>query len=661
MDLNQVYHKIDKLRNQIKKYNEAYYQKDSPLVDDATFDKIFKELKDLEEKYPDYKPQEKLTNKVSGERSKKFKEHKHTYRLYSLDNSNNIEELKKWYEKTLKDLDTNRKVSFVAELKIDGLACALTYKNGELEIGSTRGDGFVGEDITKNLLTISDIPHKLPQPLDIDVRGEVYMPISSFEKLNEQQAINNEKLFANPRNAASGSLRQLDSEITKKRSLKFFSYAAIIESQNDIKTHYKTLDLLQSLGFQVNNNRKLCHNLEEIIDFCNFWQDERFKLDYATDGIVIKVNELDYEEDLGYTSRAPKWATAYKFPPEEVWTKLLEVEYNIGKTGAITPVAIMQPVSLGGTIVKRASLHNFDEMKRLDLAIGDKVLVKKAAEIIPKVIKASHTEDMKSIDLPQKCPSCGAILNKPENEVNFYCSNIFCPSQIVAKLEFFASKSGMDIDGMGAQIVRQLYNLGLIKTFDDFYKLKYDDFLKLNLVKEKTATNLLNAINKSKNTTLAKFLTALSIKHVGKETASLVANVFDTLNKLENATYEELAQIQGVGDKIAKSVFEWFKNEHNLNMIKNMLQLGITFEENKNVQISDKFKDKSFVITGTLSQKRTYYEDKIKGNGGKIASQVSKNTSYLLCGDNPGSKYDKALNLRVIILNENEFNNMLQA
>ena len=659
MDINQVYHKIDKLRNQIKKYNEAYYQKDSPLVDDATFDKLYRELKELEEKYPDYKPEEKLTNKVSGERSKKFKEHKHTYRLYSLDNSNNLEELRKWVEKTVKDLGETRKVSFVAELKIDGLACALTYKNGQLEIGSTRGDGFVGEDITKNLLTITDIPHKLSQPLDIDVRGEVYMPISSFEKLNEQQTLNNEKLFANPRNAASGSLRQLDSEITKKRNLKFFSYAAIIESQNDIKTHYETLDLLQSLGFSVNSNKKLCKNVEEIIEFCNFWENERFKLDYATDGIVIKVNELNFEEDLGYTSRAPKWATAYKFPPEKVWTKLVNIEYNIGKTGAITPVAIMQPVSLGGTIVKRASLHNFDEIKRLDLAIGDKVLVKKAAEIIPKVVEAKHTDDMKPIKLPQKCPSCDSLLNKPENEVNFYCSNILCPSQIVAKLEFFASKSGMDIDGMGSKIVRQLYNLGLIKTFDDFYKLEYDDFLKLNLVKEKTATNLLNAINKSKNTTLAKFLTALSIKHVGKETALLISNDFNTLDKLENATFEQLAQIQGIGDKIAKSVYEWFKNEHNLNIVKDMLQLGVTFEEINNAQVSDKFKDKTFVITGTLSQKRSYYEEKIKQNGGKVSSQVSKNTSYVLCGENPGSKYDKALNLHVIILNEDEFNNML--
>lgn len=659
MDINQVYHKIDKLRNQIKKYNEAYYQKDSPLVDDATFDKLYRELKELEEKYPDYKPEEKLTNKVSGERSKKFKEHKHTYRLYSLDNSNNLEELRKWVEKTVKDLGETRKVSFVAELKIDGLACALTYKNGQLEIGSTRGDGFVGEDITKNLLTITDIPHKLSQPLDIDVRGEVYMPISSFEKLNEQQTLNNEKLFANPRNAASGSLRQLNSEITKKRNLKFFSYAAIIESQNDIKTHYETLDLLQSLGFSVNSNKKLCKNVEEIIEFCNFWENERFKLDYATDGIVIKVNELNFEEDLGYTSRAPKWATAYKFPPEKVWTKLVNIEYNIGKTGAITPVAIMQPVSLGGTIVKRASLHNFDEIKRLDLAIGDKVLVKKAAEIIPKVVEAKHTDDMKPIKLPQKCPSCDSLLNKPENEVNFYCSNILCPSQIVAKLEFFASKSGMDIDGMGSQIVRQLFNLGLIKTFDDFYKLEYDDFLKLTLVKEKTATNLLNAINKSKNTTLAKFLTALSIKHVGKETALLISNDFNTLDKLENATFEQLAQIQGIGDKIAKSVYEWFKNEHNLNIVKNMLQLGVTFEEINNAQISDKFKDETFVITGTLSQKRSYYEEKIKQNGGKVSSQVSKNTSYVLCGENPGSKYDKALNLHVIILNEDEFNNML--
>lgn len=660
MDLNKVYHKIDNLRNQIKKYNEAYYEKDAPLIDDAAFDRIYRELKELEEKYPEYKKEEKITDKVSGKSSKKFSEHQHKYRLYSLDNSNNIDELCKWIEKVKKDLGEKSKVSFVCELKIDGLACALTYKNGVLETGATRGDGFIGENITKNLLTLNDIPQKLSKQLDIDVRGEVYMPVSSFEKLNEIQALNNEKPFANPRNAASGSLRQLDYEITKKRNLKFFAYAAIFESKVSIKTHFETMKLLKELGFDVNQNIKLCHNVDEIIEFCKYWENERFKLDYATDGIVVKVNELNYEDELGYTSRAPKWATAYKFPPEEVWTQLLDIEYNIGKTGAITPVAVMKPVSLGGTIVKRASLHNFDEIKRLDLSLGDKVLIKKAAEIIPKVIKVDHTKDAIPIELPQKCPDCSSNLVKPPNEVNFYCINVFCPSQIVSKLEFFASKSGMDIDGMGSQIVNKLYNLGLIKTYDDFYKLKYDDLLKLDLVKEKTATNLLNAINKSKNTTLAKFLTALSIKHVGKETASIIASEFKTIDEIIKTSYIDFAKIPGIGEKIAKSLYDWFNDDINLTIVKNMIQYGVTFEESKITNVSKKLENKTFVITGTLSQKRSFYEEKIKENGGKVVSQVSKNTTYLLCGDNPGSKYDKALNLHVIILNEDDFKKLLE-
>lgn len=661
---NIVYKRIDQLREEIKKYNEAYYNQDKSLIEDSKYDELYKELKKLESENKEYKPEENITKKVGATPSSKFKEHKHKIRLYSLDNSNSIEELEKWYKRIEKDLGQQKEtdIELVSELKIDGLAVALSYKEGKLEIGATRGDGIIGEDITENLLNVTGIPRELPCKINIEVRGEVYMPISSFEKLNEEglEKKNKEKVFANPRNAASGSLRQLDPKITAKRNLYFFAYTGILtteeyKKESRINTQKKMLDYLKNLGFNTNPNSKIATNLTKAIEFCNYWENERFKLDYATDGVVIKVNNIEYQNEIGYTSRAPKWATAFKFPPEEVWTKLESIEFSVGKTGAVTPIAIMKPVSLGGTIVKRAGLYNFDEIKRLNLGINDKVLIKKAAEIIPKVIKSEKENDSIEIKLPEVCPSCGTKLVKPINEVNLYCPNIYnCKAQIKGRLEYFVSKEGMDIEGLGPSIIEQLYEKGYVKTFSDIYKLTKEKLMTLDLIKEKSAQNILNGIEKSKNPSLNKFITSLGIRHTGKETAQLITGELESLERIKKATKKELNSIIGIGEIIAENIYEYFHDKRNLEELKKLEDLGVKIKEIDKKKISENLKDKTFVLTGSLTFPRGFYEEKIKLNGGKITNTVSKNTSYLVVGNNPGSKFDKAKNLHVTILNEEE-------
>ena len=653
--------RIEELKAEITKHNKAYYEQDNPTISDFEYDELFRELKKLEELYPEYATPDSPTQKVGSQASDKFKEIKHKYRLYSLDNSNNPDDLKKWYERIKKDYP-NEIIDVVTELKIDGLACALSYKNGILTTGATRGDGIVGEVITDNIKQIKNIPQKLSKPMNIEVRGEVYMPVSSFEKLNENQRLEGGKEFANPRNAAAGSLRQDNSEITGKRDLKFFAYAAVFPDGNSPKTHYDILTLLRELGFTVNENAKLHDNIISVLQYCEFWETERQKLDYATDGIVVKLNDINKQTESGYTARAPKWATAYKFPPEEIETTLLEIELSVGKTGALTPVAILDPVQLAGTIVKRASLHNFEEIERLGINIGDKVIIKKAAEIIPKVIKKSpNSTDNGYFTQPEFCPCCGSKLVKPEGEVVLYCPNaLSCPAQIKGRIEFWCSKEGMDIDGMGESIVDNAVEKGLIKDVADIYSLTESELMTLDLIKEKSAQNLLKSINESKSRTLKKFLTSLSIKLVGKETAELIAREFITLENVKNATKEQLVSIDGIGEKVADSVVEFFSDEKNKNLLEKLKTRGVVPQNADSETVSDKLKNKTFVITGTLSKPRNDFEAIIKSMGGKVSSSVSKKTDYVLCGENPGSKFDKATSLGVIILNEVEFKNLIE-
>lgn len=652
--------RIEELKAEITKHNKAYYEQDAPTISDFEYDELFRELKKLEELYPEYATADSPTQRVGSNVSDKFKEIKHKYRLYSLDNSNNFEDLKRWYERIQKEYPSET-INAVSELKIDGLACALSYKNGILTTGATRGDGIVGEIITDNIKQIKNIPQKLTDPINIEVRGEVYMPVTSFEKLNEKQRQNGGKEFANPRNAAAGSLRQDNAEITGQRDLRFFAYAAVFPDGNSPETHYEILQLLKKEGFTVNENAKLHNNVASIEEYCKYWEFERQKLDYATDGIVVKLNDVSKQNELGYTARAPKWATAFKFPPEEIETELLDIELSVGKTGALTPVAILTPVQLAGTIVKRASLHNFDEIERLHINIGDKVVIKKAAEIIPKVIKKANPDSDNGIyPTPTNCPCCNAPLVKPEGEVVLYCSNTkTCPAQIKGKIEFWCSKDGMDIDGLGEAIVDDAVEKGIIKDIADIYNLTEEDLMKLDLIKEKSAQNLLKSISDSKNRPLKRFLTSLSIKLVGKETAELIANEFLTLDKVQNATKEALVEIDGVGDKVAESVVEFFKDDDNKKLLEKLHDFGVIPQSADSEKVSDKFKNQTFVITGTLSKPRSDYEAIIKSMGGKVSSSVSKKTSYVLCGENPGSKFDKATSLGVIIIDENSFKDMV--
>ncbi len=667
-----VQERITKLRKLIELNSYKYYVEDNPILEDWEYDKLFRELKELEEQNPSLITPDSPTQRVGGI-SEKFAQIPHKNRLYSLDNCNNYQELALWYNKLLKevgDLKTQQlsllgpmyeDLELACELKIDGLAVSLTYEKGKFTQGLTRGDGIIGEDITNNLKTIKAIPLKLFEEVDIEVRGEIYMPISSFNKLNENQIKNNQKTFANPRNAAAGSIRQLDPKISASRDLSIFIYSAIIDKSKNIKTHTEAMDYCKKLGFKV-NKYTLCKNSDKAIEFCQNMEEYRKTLDWATDGVVVKVNSIAKQNELGFTSRAPKWSVAFKFPPEEVWSKLIDIEYSVGRTGVITPVAVLEPVSLSGSIVQRASMYNFDEIKRLDISIGDEALIKKAAEIIPKVVRTRKTSNSKPIELPQFCPSCGTKLIEVEGEVATYCPNKDnCPAQIKGRIEYFVSKGAMDIDGFGINIIEKLIEKNYIRRSSDIYKLTKEQLLTLDLVKEKSASNILEAIENSKNVIFSKFINALGIRFVGKESSDILAQYYMTLDELINAKYDDLASITGVGVKMAQSIFEYFKDKENLDMIDELLKCGIKITNKYTNAQNLRLKGLSFVITGTLdTMSREEAQTKLKELGAKTPSAVSKNTNFVIVGANPGSKAQKAQDLGIKILNEKELINLLK-
>ena len=664
MDKTAARNRISELSALIKKYSREYYELDAPTVSDIEYDNLFKELEILEKDYPEYKQPDSPTVKVGSTGAKKFSQIKHKVRLYSLDNTYSYDDLKVWYERLQKNFNLEYPPKLVCELKIDGLAISLTYKNSEFSFGATRGDGVVGEDITNNLKTIKAIPHSFSEKIaDLEVRGEVFMPKTSFEKLNQKQRETNGKLFANPRNAAAGSLRQLDAQITKSRDLSMFAYYGRLDSNElKIESHSKMLEFLKSQGFNINPAYRVCNNIEEAIDYCKEWDTERQNLDYATDGVVIKIDDFYLQNEMGFTARAPRWATAFKFPPEEMSTIVEDIEINVGRSGAVTPVAKLEPVYISGSTVQRATLHNFDEIKRLNINIGDRVLIKKAAEIIPKVICVTqHATDKTTSFLPPEfCPSCGAKLVELDGEVNLYCPNhLGCPAQIKGRIEYWVSKDCMDIDGLGDSIVEQLVDKGLAKTPADLYRLSIDDFMKLDLIAEKSAQNLYEEINTSKNPTLPRFINSLGIRHVGKETSELLARRFLTFDAFKHASLDEIQKIDGIGDKIALSILDFFSNSFNNEVLQKLESYGVIPQEMPQNNESEKFKGYTFVITGTLSDTRDVFADLIKQNGGKVSSSVSKKTSYVLAGENPGSKLTKAESLGVKIINENEFNQLI--
>ena len=621
-------------------------------------------MSNLESSYPEFKHNNSPTNKVGSKTEKKFLQHTHKVRLYSLDNTYSYEELKIWYEKLIKNNSLSNLPELVCELKIDGLAISLNYEDSKFIVGATRGDGVVGENITNNLKTIPVIPQTIKAPVkSLEVRGEVFMPKSSFEKLNEKQKFEGSKLFANPRNAAAGSLRQLDSDITKSRDLSMFAYYGRIDSKEiGITSHSDMLEFLKSQGFNTNPTYKLCKNIEEAIEYCKYWDNRRHDLDYATDGVVIKINNFLLQQELGFTSRAPKWATAFKFPPEEISTKVIDIEINIGRSGAVTPVAVLEPVYLSGSTVQRATLHNFDEIKRLNINVGDRVLIKKAAEIIPKVICVTEHASATSepFIVPENCPVCGTKLVEYDGEVNLYCPNTFgCSAQLKGRIEYWVSKDCLDIDGLGDNIVSQLVDKNLVSSPADLYRLTVDDLLKLDLIAEKSALNLYNVIQMSKNPPLHRFINALGIRHVGKETSSLLAAEFLTFDAFSKAAVDNILKIEGIGEKIAYSIIDFFKNSYNNILLTKLAEYGVVPQENVNNLTSDIFSGCTFVITGTLSDTRDVFSDIIKQNGGKVSSSVSKKTTYVLAGENAGSKLDKAQALGVNVINEEEFNNLI--
>jgi len=660
MDENTAKNRIDELIQLLNKYSRLYYTQDVSAISDYEYDSMYSELKSLEEKFPSLVRNDSPTRRVGDEVLNSFEHHTHKSRLYSLDNTYSYDDLRQWYKKICEEFQKDD-IELVAELKIDGLAVSLIYEQGVLKIGATRGNGTVGENITSNIRAINAVPLALSDKnVSVDVRGEVYMPYTSFDALNDAARENGQKLFANPRNAAAGTLRQLDPKITASRGLSMFSYAAIFDNHElQPKTHFETLQKLAQYGLVTNPNTRLCRSVEEVIEFCEEFDTKRFELNYATDGVVVKVNDFAIQNALGFTAKSPKWATAFKFPPEEMTTKLLHIENGVGKTGAITPVAVLEPVNLAGSVVKRASLHNYDEIKRLGVMIGDYVRVKKAAEIIPKVIQVETEKrdgTQQPITPPEECPICHSKLIIPEGEVNLYCPNReSCEAQIESKIQFFVSKNAMDIDGVGSQLVKTLLETGLIKDEADLYALTMEDLLGLEGFQEKSASNVITSIQSSKNPPLASFLTGLNIKHVGKETAELLVNSFESFEAIKNATVEELSNIDGLGDKIAKAVVSWFKEPANINLLAKFRTLGVEPQKPQNTAVSDKFSGMTFVITGTLSRPRADFEKIIKSMGGKTSSSVSKNTSFVLAGASPGSKLLKAETLGVKILSEEDF------
>ena len=662
-----IQEKIKKLRKEIELYSYYYYVEDNPKVEDYEYDALFRELQKLENEHPELITPDSPTQRVGGI-SEKFDTVAHKNRLYSLDNANNDEELTKWYERVLKDTTGLEgqmnlfmpKIPLACEYKIDGLAVSLTYVNGIFTQGLTRGDGVMGEDITNNLKTIKAIPLKLFEPINVEVRGEVYMPVQSFEKLNAKQLEIGQKTFANPRNAAAGSIRQLDPKITASRDLSIFVYGGIFEKKDAPKSHSETMEKLSKLGFRT-NKVSVVQGIDEAIEFCKKTDLVRHNLNYATDGVVIKVDEIAKQEELGFTSRVPKWAIAFKFPPEEVWTDLESIEFSVGRTGIVTPVANLKPVLLAGSTVSRASLYNFDEIKRLNVQVGDRALVKKAAEIIPKVIRVEKTVNSKPFEFPKTCPCCGSTLKEVEGEVALCCPNKNgCSAQIKGRIEYFVSKNAMDIDGLGESIISQLVERKMVYTYADLYKLTYEQLLELDLIAEKSAQNLLDAINNSKNTKLPKFLNALGIRLVGKESADILAQNFKDIEALKAANVDDLSAIDGIGEKMAKSIYDYFHNEQNLKTLDEVLKLGLVLENTYRKEENLKFKGLSFVLTGTLEEfSRDKAQEILKSLGAKTPNSVSKNTNYVIAGANAGSKLTKAQNLGIKILSEQEFKELI--
>lgn len=654
MDAKSAKETIDKLVVQLNRYAYAYYVLDKPEVTDAEYDRLYHKLKELEVEFPKLvrrdSPTQRVADKVSGD----FAQIKHLRPRMSLDDAFSITQVEEFEQRAQKL--TSEPLEYVAELKIDGLQMVLTYKNGYLVTAATRGDGLVGEDVTHNVKTIRDIPLSLPQPINVVVAGEVYITKKDFQKVNEQQEKSGGQIYANPRNFAAGTVRQLDPKIAASRNLR--SYVYEIEGDISPKTQVETLEVLASLGFAVNDKYKFAKKIHEVEKFIEHWTMERQQLPYEIDGIVVKVNDMGVREELGRTAKAPRWAIAYKFPAEQKPTKVLDIEVQVGRQGTLTPVAILEPVSLAGTTVSRATLHNEDEIRRKDVRVGDTVIVQKAGDIIPEVlevVKSKRPKASTAFVMPKTCPICGSKVVRAEGEAAYRCVNKDCFVVQLKKLRHFTSRDAFDIEGLGEKIIEQLYKEGLVRDAADFFTLEEGDIEPLERFAEKSASNLVSAISARKKVELNRFLYALGILHVGEETARDIAQTFGAWKKIEGASMEELMQVDGVGEKVASSIVAYFAQPESVALVQKLFDVGVQPQEPER-PISGKLEGKTFVLTGTLSLlSREEAEAKVRALGGKTSGSVSKQTDYVVVGDNPGSKYDKAVALGVPILSEEEF------
>jgi DNA ligase (NAD+) len=660
---------IEKLREEINYHNYRYYILDDPSISDAEYDQLMKELMEWEKKYPQYITSASPTQRVGIEPVPEFTTVQHITPMLSLTNAFSSEELRA-FDQRIKKLIPQPKLDYVVELKIDGLAVALVYENGIFVRGATRGDGITGEEITSNLKTIKTIPLKLfgdDLPSHLEIYGEVYMKKSDFKKLNEDRMKNEESLFANPRNAAAGSVRQLDPHITAQRHLETFIYQATFPEGPKFNNHMEVLNYLKKIGFKVNPYIEFCSDIDSAINYCQRWIEKRKELDYEIDGMVIKINSLKMREELGLTTRSPRWAIAYKFPAQQVTTKIQDIIVQVGRTGALTPVAMLDPVKISGSVVQRATLHNEDEIRRKDIRIGDTVLVQKAGEVIPevvKVIKEKRTGKEKEFVMPSKCPVCGAKVFRLEGEVVSRCNSLTCLAQLKERIRHFASRNAMDIEGLGPAIIDQLVGNGLIKNVSDLFFLKRDDLISLERMAEKSADNLRNAIEKSKNRSFANLIYGLGIRYVGVHTSEVITRYFPTLDKLRKVNLEELIEVNEIGPKIAESIVLFFKEKENLDIIERLRSADLNFgqkeEKKRKKKRAQIFTGKQFVLTGTLKDfTRTQVTEIIGELGGRVTSSVSKKTDYVVVGEDPGSKYQKAKKLGITIIDEEEFKKLI--
>ena len=660
--------RVAKLTEEIRLHEHRYYVLDRPSISDAEFDRLMNELKQLEAEHPELITPKSPTQRVGGAARKGFETRRHTPPMLSLDNAFSYEDLDR-FDRRAREVSGRQEIEYIVEHKYDGLSMSLHYEQGQLALAVTRGDGVNGEDVTANVATIEAIPRRVDAARtkrlgldgEFEVRGEIIMPLEAFAKLNEQQEELGAKRFANPRNAAAGSVRVLDSRITASRQLDFFGYYLLAGGRTPFPRHSDELESISALKFKA-LQWKRCASIEEVKKYCADWEEKREKLPYEIDGIVIKVNELWLQQELGFTSKAPRWAIAYKYPARQETTTVREVIFPVGRTGALTPVALLDPVAVGGVTVSRSTLHNMDEIERLGLAAGDTVLIERAGEVIPHVVKVVREgKDRRPVAVPKLCPECGSHIHKSPDEVAYRCVNAACPAKRRESLIHFASRHAMNIDGLGEKIVDQLVSTGMVKDFADLYHLDAEKLASLERMAEKSADNLLREIAASKSNDLARLIYALGIRFVGERTAQLLAEHFGSMGALASADEQALTEVGEVGPKVAASIVEFFGESANREVVKRLRSAGIDPQHARQEAVSSRLAGQTFVFTGTLARRSREQAGELVGrHGGKEVNSVSKNTDYVVVGADPGSKYDKAKSLGVRVLNEDEFDALLE-